>query len=113
MLAETLKKALDGKGWSARELGRQLDIQHTTVTRWVTGETLPGEERLETLAEILTLDYDELLEQYLNDRENRERKPASERIDALEVKVARIEGMLDELLAELRKPAKAARVRKS
>jgi transcriptional regulator with XRE-family HTH domain len=48
-----LKKALKDKGWSQRELARQLGVSPSTVTRWLNGERAPDRAHMGGLRKLL------------------------------------------------------------
>lgn len=49
--------------WSQRELAKKLDAHQTMVARWESGQSIPKEDTLKKLAEVLEISIAELLEE--------------------------------------------------
>lgn len=56
-----LKVLLAEKNISSKWLSEQLGVSRSTVSKWVTNSTQPRIETIEKLANILDIDYTELL----------------------------------------------------
>ncbi|MFJ2807876.1 multiprotein-bridging factor 1 family protein [Kitasatospora sp. NPDC087271] len=51
-----LRDAMTGRSWSARELGRQAGVTHTTINRLLAGEVLPDVATIVRLEIALRID---------------------------------------------------------
>ena len=61
LFAETLKKLRKEKGLSQVQLGRQMYVNNSTVTRWESGSRLPDAAMISRLAKVLEVDVGTLL----------------------------------------------------
>ena len=74
--SNSLKIYRKRKGMNQAQLAASLGVGRTTLTKWETGENLPGIEVLDRLASILEVSADELLgrppqiERYKRDEQN-------------------------------------------
>lgn len=58
--ASMIERAIRSKGWSHKTAGDHLGAKQQSVSRWINGQNLPESDRLETIAEVLDLDEDDL-----------------------------------------------------
>ena len=61
LFAETLKKLRTTKGLSQRQLGMQMFVNGSTITRWENGNRLPDAVMITRLARVLGTDVSTLL----------------------------------------------------
>jgi transcriptional regulator with XRE-family HTH domain len=55
--AAWLKEERGRSGRSLRDLGKQLGVSHTTVSKWEKGQLVPGEDHLRLIAEAYDADF--------------------------------------------------------
>ncbi len=61
LFAETLKKLRKEKGLSQIQLGRQMFVNNSTITKWETGSRMPDAAMITRLARVLEVDVGTLL----------------------------------------------------
>jgi len=61
IFGERLKEIRDERGVSMSELARQMKTSHQNISRWESGEIVPGGETLVKLANFLKVSADYLL----------------------------------------------------
>lgn len=61
VFAQTVRGALEKKGWSQAELGRRIGVAQQSVNKWMAGETRPSPRRLGQIEEALDLDPGSLI----------------------------------------------------
>lgn len=59
--AESIKRALQGKGWSQKELAASVGVSAQSVTNWLQGADFPRPDKLLKLATTLRLRLDQLV----------------------------------------------------
>lgn len=62
---ERLRELREKKGWSIRDLARQLGCEVSTPARWEHGQLTPRRRTLERLADTFQVEVEELLEDEL------------------------------------------------
>lgn len=59
---ESLKAALQAKGWTPADLARECQVSREAVSKWLAGESLPRPKTLLKLCTLLTLRWSDLVE---------------------------------------------------
>ena len=59
--SEVVKKALQARGWTQKDLAREVDVTAQAVTNWMKGVDFPRPNKLLKLATILKLSFAELV----------------------------------------------------
>ncbi len=60
--SENLKRALEARGWTKRDLAAELGVTAQAVTKWMQGVDFPRPDKLLRMAVILQLHFAELVE---------------------------------------------------
>ena len=61
LLSETLRKLREKRGYSQKQLGDLLFVNHSTVARWESGSRLPDATMITRLSKVLDVDVNTLL----------------------------------------------------
>lgn len=61
MIAKKIKKALQARGWTQKDLARELDVTAQAVTNWLKGTDFPRPNKLLKLATTLKLGFADLV----------------------------------------------------
>ena len=59
--SENLKRALQARGWTQKDLAAELDVTAQAVTNWIKGVDFPRPDKLLKMATTLTLSFAELI----------------------------------------------------
>ena len=70
LFAKTLRKLREEKGFSQKQLGQQMFVNHSTVARWENASRLPDATMICRLANCLGVDVSELFKQAAQSEEN-------------------------------------------
>ncbi len=70
LFARTLRKLREGKGFSQKQLGQQMFVNHSTVARWENASRLPDATMICRLANCLGVDVNELFQLAAQSEEN-------------------------------------------
>ena len=62
VFSETLRRLREEKGFSQKQLGKQMFVNHSTIARWENGSRLPDAEMILRLANCLDVDANTLLQ---------------------------------------------------
>ena len=62
LFSETLRRLREEKGFSQKQLGKQMFVNHSTVARWENGSRLPDAAMILRLAKCLDVDANTLLQ---------------------------------------------------
>jgi len=62
-IGEFVAKGLREKGWTQAEFAEKVGTQRAVVSQWVTGQTLPGDEKLKKISALLDEHEDYLVTQ--------------------------------------------------
>ena len=62
IFSETLRRLREEKGFSQKQLGKQLFVNHSTIARWENGSRLPDAAMILRLAKCLDVDANTLLQ---------------------------------------------------
>lgn len=62
MVKMRIKELCEAKGLTQRYLADQLNIDNSTVNKWIVGENIPRADKLPKLARLLSCTIDELFE---------------------------------------------------
>ena len=62
LFSETLRRLREEKGFSQKQLGKQLFVNHSTIARWENGSRLPDAAMILRLAKCLDVDANTLLQ---------------------------------------------------
>lgn len=52
ILAQNIREARTGRGWTQRELSRRLDLDQLAISRWERARVIPAPENLAALATV-------------------------------------------------------------
>ena len=59
--SENLKRALQARGWTQKDLAAELDVTAQAVTNWIKGVDFPRPDKLLKMATTLKLNFAELI----------------------------------------------------
>ena len=62
LFSETLRRLREEKGFSQKQLGKQMFVNHSTIARWENGSRLPDAAMILRLAKCLDVDANTLLQ---------------------------------------------------
>ena len=62
VFSETLRRLREEKGFSQKQLGKQMFVNHSTIARWENGSRLPDAEMILRLARCLDVEANTLLQ---------------------------------------------------
>ena len=62
VFSETLRRLREEKGFSQKQLGKQMFVNHSTIARWENGSRLPDAAMILRLAKCLDVDANTLLQ---------------------------------------------------
>lgn len=62
VFSETLRRLREEKGFSQKQLGKQMFVNHSTIARWENGSRLPDAEMILRLTNCLDVDANTLLQ---------------------------------------------------
>lgn len=62
MVKMRIRELCEAKGLTQRYLADQLNIDNSTVNKWIVGENIPRADKLPKLAQLLGCTIDELFE---------------------------------------------------
>ncbi len=61
-LSTKIKRLREQKGWSQLDIAHRMDISQAAYNKWETGQSKPTMENLQKLADILEIDFIDLLQ---------------------------------------------------
>lgn len=105
VLGDRIREARASKGWKQRELASQVEVEPITVSRWERGATTPDLDVLRLVAEATGKPMSYFV---ADDARPAGADPAVRKLERAAEKLSaqadRIEGLLEEIRAELARP---------
>ena len=88
MLKDNLKTLRKNKGLSQEELSIKLHVVRQTVSKWESGLSVPDAEMLMTISEILETPVSEILGESIEEKEKKDLKVISEKLEVINEQLA-------------------------